>query len=218
MLTVIASSPACAAAQTASPPAALPADPSCVQPPRVRSALAPVVPSDHRGAAIIEVRIALDAQSNLVDASIYTSTDPTLNDAALQATRGSSFETKTVDCRPQAAEYRFIVYFNTPDREIAGQAPCRIKNRPAEVLTPKLPITRPFVQQKQYGFHDAQIRVDLDEHSTIVGVTVVSATDPAFGEAATVAAKSTIFATALVNCVPVAQSIVYHVQANVSPR
>jgi TonB family protein len=103
---------AAASAQTTGPACAVPN-----QPPRLLEAARPVTPPIAAAQKIygeVIVQISLDEQSRLVSASISRSPSALLNNAALQATIASKFQTRIVDCQPVADRYRFVVLFNPP--------------------------------------------------------------------------------------------------------
>ena len=59
------------------------------------------------------VRVSLDENSKIVSTSIDKTPSAVLNNAALQATRASTFKTRVVNCQPVADSYRFIVEFTS---------------------------------------------------------------------------------------------------------
>lgn len=206
--------PAVAQMQTPSAPVPIAGCAKPNEPPKTLSAANVFTPPGAVGSADVEIRIALDAQSKLVNASIYASTDPTYNDAALRAATASRFATEVVGCQPKPAAYRFIVVFKGFVNAAGSDSKCPVRNSPAQVLVPRIPHgrLRLFATPGTDGLFDAQVRVDLDEQSNILHATVISSNDPEFAQAALVAARATTFKTAIVDCEPVKQSIIYHVQ------
>jgi TonB family protein len=59
------------------------------------------------------VDVALDENNKIVSTKIEKSPSALLNNAALQATRQSTFRTKVINCKPVADTYRFIVEFQS---------------------------------------------------------------------------------------------------------
>jgi hypothetical protein len=60
---------------------------------------------------LVQVRVVLDDRSRVLWADVVSSASPLFNDVAVQAARGSTFRTATVNCRPVASEYIFSVDF-----------------------------------------------------------------------------------------------------------
>ena len=206
-----------AIAQTQSPSTS-PPDSDCArpnEPPRVVSAAPVRYPPEEHGTAEVEVLITLDARSNMVGSTIYASSDPTYDDTALQVTRASKFATEIIGCRPRPASYRFVVDF-VPQAAKNVDPDCPVRNAPAHVVFPQIPAGRRMANPRPEELFDAQIGVDLDEQSHILNATVISSNDPEFAKSALLAARSTRFKTAVVDCKPVKQSIIYRVQHSMS--
>ena len=104
-------------AQTA---VAAPASPSCVEPdvaPKTLTVVPPVYPA---AAAIlgitgeVVVLVTLDEHSHIVAVAIDKSPSVLLNNAALEATRASTFQTTVTACVPTGGLFRSIVRFVPP--------------------------------------------------------------------------------------------------------
>ena len=61
--------------------------------------------------AVVQVRVVLDAHSRLLWSDVQSSTNPALDEFALQAANESTFQTAIVNCRPVVADYIFSVMF-----------------------------------------------------------------------------------------------------------
>ncbi len=114
------SKPAAPPTATPVPPPTPTPKPACAVPsadPKVVNAVPPEIPEiaqqSGNSAGEVEVKVDLDAASHIVSASIYKSTNPVLNSAAITSTKQSTFQTEIVDCKPVAASYRFVVDFNS---------------------------------------------------------------------------------------------------------
>ena len=98
-------------------PKPTPTPASCARPnlpPQTIRAVAPDTPTiaQQQGiAGTVEIGVSLDANSKITGTRILSSPSAVLNQAALSATRQSTFQTETRDCKPVAAEYRFSVEF-----------------------------------------------------------------------------------------------------------
>lgn len=84
-------------------------------PARTVHVIEPTTPADAYAAKVkglVQVRIVLDDRSNVLWADIVRSASPLLNSSALQAARGSTYRTATVNCRPIPSEYIFSVDYD----------------------------------------------------------------------------------------------------------
>jgi TonB family protein len=72
----------------------------------------PAIAQQQGISGVVQVLVALDANSKLVSATIQKSPSGLLNNAAIQAARASTFQTEIVDCKPVAANYLYQVEFN----------------------------------------------------------------------------------------------------------
>lgn len=93
--------------------------PACAHPqvpPATITAVAPDVPEIARQQGIqgrVQVRVDLNEQSKIVGVSIYSSPNPLLNKAAMDAARQSTFRTEVQNCQPIASSYLYIVDFQS---------------------------------------------------------------------------------------------------------
>jgi len=84
------------------------------RPARVVNAVAPTVPrsvSERGITGDVRVRISLDENSELTDATIIASPSSLLNDAALESARQTTFEAEQFRCAYVPAQFMFIVSF-----------------------------------------------------------------------------------------------------------
>jgi len=61
----------------------------------------------------VQVIVSLDVSSHVLSTRVQSSPSAILNQAALSAARGSTFQTEVRDCKPIAAEYIFSVEFSS---------------------------------------------------------------------------------------------------------
>ena len=61
----------------------------------------------------VTVVVSLDENSKLVSATVQKSPSSLLNNAALQAAKSSTYQTRIANCKPVADSYRFIVEFQS---------------------------------------------------------------------------------------------------------
>ena len=83
---------------------------------RTVTAAAPETPAIAQQQGItgeVVVKVALDETSHIVSASVVKSPSSVLNNAALTATRQSTFKTRIENCKPVADTYNFIVEFQS---------------------------------------------------------------------------------------------------------
>jgi TonB family protein len=74
----------------------------------------PTIAQQQGIAGVVEIGVSLDANSKITATRILSSPSAVLNQAALSATRQSTFQTEIKDCKPIAAEYRFSIEFVNP--------------------------------------------------------------------------------------------------------
>jgi TonB family protein len=74
----------------------------------------PLAVAHHIGGEVV-VQITLDENSKIVAASIVRSPSALLNQAAVEAARGSTFATRIQNCVPVGGTYNFIVEFDDPN-------------------------------------------------------------------------------------------------------
>ena len=92
---------------------------SCARPnvaPATLRAAAPDTPTmaQQQGVTgVVQVVVSLDTQSRIVSTRVQTSPSALLNQAALNAARGSQFRTEIRNCEPIAADYIFSVEFTS---------------------------------------------------------------------------------------------------------
>ncbi len=102
---------------TAPPPA--PTKPPCANPQvaaRTVNAVAPDTPDIARQQGItgnVEVKVDLNEKSQVTGVSIYKTANHLLDKAALDAAKGSRFQTAIENCQPIASSYRFVVEFQS---------------------------------------------------------------------------------------------------------
>jgi periplasmic protein TonB len=101
----------------ASAPPAPPTKPPCANPQvpaRTLSVTAPETPDIAKQQGItgnVEVKVDLNEKSQVTNLSIFKSANHLLDRAALDAAKGSKFQTAIENCQPIASSYRFIVEF-----------------------------------------------------------------------------------------------------------
>jgi protein TonB len=99
------------------PPPPPPTPPACPRPQvpaRTVNAVAPDTPDIARQQGVtgnVEVKVDLNEKSQVTSVSIYKTANHLLDKAALDAARGSRFQTAIENCQPIASSYRFVVEF-----------------------------------------------------------------------------------------------------------
>jgi hypothetical protein len=83
---------------------------------------------------------------------------------------------------------------------------CVFATAPADIISLARPSSRDVPMETAYG--DVEIKVDLDEHSHVVGAKVIATPSPVLNASALQAARSSIYRTAVHDCTPVRSSIV----------
>jgi hypothetical protein len=92
---------------------------ACAQPdlpPTTLHALDPSLSADatyQRIAGTVVLRLVLDDRSNVLWADVIRSPSPLLNEASIQAVRGSTFRTEIRDCKGIPAEYVFTYEYSS---------------------------------------------------------------------------------------------------------
>jgi TonB family protein len=106
-------------AQPATPAPTPVPTPACARPqvpPATITAVAPDVPEIARQQGIqgrVQVKVDLDQNSHVTGVSIYSSPNPLLNKAAMDAAKQSTFRTEVQNCQPIASSYLYIVDFQS---------------------------------------------------------------------------------------------------------
>lgn len=115
----VPSAPPATPAPTAPPTPTPTPRPACANPnspPTTISAYPPEMPplAQQQGiTGTVRVKVTLDANSNVVSAIVMQSPSALLNQAAVQAAKQSKFKTEVKNCVPQAADYLFLVEFQS---------------------------------------------------------------------------------------------------------
>jgi hypothetical protein len=191
--------------------------PTCARPdapatPLQQPTPTPVLLADGtRATGEVGVAVTLDATGAVVDAHAQSG-PAALRAGAEDTVRRTTFAPGKRDCAPVGGSYLYVVVYDDANARRIGTVagPCTQPDQPPRTLRAALPVMPEIA--RTYGLTGiVRLDVSLDENSAITDVRVIDGPG-VFRESALSAARRSVFATAVRNCVGVPGHYVFVVE------